>query len=78
MGSSTRSSSPGLLIGLLGVAAIVGGFATGGPDVVGGIVFGSVALAAAAVMLRRRSNESKHENARTENKPDTAPEQRDI
>ena len=46
---------PGILIGLVGVLAIVAGFATGGPDTVGGVVFGSVALAAAAVILWRRA-----------------------
>ena len=46
---------PGVLVGLVGVLAFVGGFATGGPDAVGGVVFGSVALVAAAVILWRRS-----------------------
>ena len=49
---------PGTLIGLVGVLAIVAGFATGGPDAVGGVVFGSVALAAAAVILWRRAPSS--------------------
>jgi hypothetical protein len=44
---------PGVLVGLVGVFALVAGFATGGPDVVGGVVFGSVALAASAVILWR-------------------------
>jgi len=44
----------GILVGLVGVLAFITGFATGGPDSVGGVVFGSVALAAAAVVLRRR------------------------
>ena len=46
---------PGVLIGAVGVFAIVGGFATGGPDALGGVVIGIVALVAAAVILRRRS-----------------------
>ena len=46
---------PGTLIGLVGVLAIVAGMVTGGPDAVGGVVFGSVALAAAAVILWRRA-----------------------
>ena len=46
---------PGVLIGSVGMLAFVGGFATGGPDAVGSVVFGSVALAAAAVILWRRS-----------------------
>lgn len=46
---------PGALVGLVGVFAFVAGFATGGPDAVGGVVFGSVALATAAVILWRRA-----------------------
>jgi hypothetical protein len=46
---------PGVLVGLVGVLALFGGFAAGGPDVAGGVVFGGVALAAAAVILRRRA-----------------------
>ena len=46
---------PGVLIATLGVFAFVAGFVTGGPDMVGGLVFGSVALAAAAVILWRRA-----------------------
>ena len=49
---------PGVLVGLVGVLAFIAGFATGGPDTVGGVVFGSVALAAAAVMLWRRAPKS--------------------
>jgi hypothetical protein len=46
---------PGLLVGTVGVFALVAGFATGGPDRLDGLVFGGVALAAAAVILWRRS-----------------------
>lgn len=46
---------PGALVGTAGVLAVVAGFATGGPDAVGGVVFGGVALAAAAVILWRRA-----------------------
>jgi hypothetical protein len=46
---------PGFLVAALGVVAIVAGFASGGPDVVGGLVFGGVGLAAAAVILWRRA-----------------------
>ena len=49
---------PGVLVGLVGVLAFIAGFATGGPDRVGGVVFGSVALAAAAVILARRTPKS--------------------
>lgn len=49
---------PGALIGLVGAAAIIGGVVTGGPDAVGGVVFGGTALAAAAVLLGRRSSEA--------------------
>ena len=44
---------PGALVASVGVLAFVAGFATG--DVVGGVVFGSVALGAGAVMMRRRA-----------------------
>ena len=46
---------PGTLLGLVGVLAVIGGFATGGPDAFGGVVFGGLALAAAAVILWRRA-----------------------
>ena len=49
---------PGILVGLVGVLSFIAGFATGGPDTVGGVVFGCVALAAAAVMLWRRAPKS--------------------
>ena len=49
---------PGILVGLVGVFAFIAGFATGGPETVGGVVFGTVALAAAAVMLWRRAPKS--------------------
>ena len=53
-GNGTRQL-PGLLLGTVGVFALVAGFASGGPDMVGGVVFGIAALAAAAVILRRRA-----------------------
>lgn len=43
------------VVGLLGVAAILGGILSGGPDIVGGVAFGIVALTAAAVIATRRS-----------------------
>ena len=46
---------PGLLLGAVGVFALVTGFVSDGPDRVGGLVFGSVTLAAAAVILWRRT-----------------------
>jgi len=46
---------PGAIVGIVGVLAVVAGFATGGPDAAGGVVFGGVALAAAAVILWRRA-----------------------
>lgn len=52
-GRAERSSLPGILVGAVGVLALIAGFASGGPDAVGGVVFGGVALAAAAVMLGR-------------------------
>jgi membrane protein implicated in regulation of membrane protease activity len=46
---------PGVLVAFVGVFAFIAGFVTGGPDTVDGVVFGSVALAAAAVILWRRA-----------------------
>ncbi len=46
---------PGALVGVVGVLALAVGFAAGGPDAVGGVVFGGVALAAAGVILWRRA-----------------------
>lgn len=43
------------LIAVISVLLIVFGFATGGPDAVGGVVMGGIALAAAAVMHQRRT-----------------------
>ena len=45
---------PGALLGCLGVLAVAAGVASGGPDAVGGLVFGGAALTAAAVILWRR------------------------
>lgn len=44
---------PAALLAAAGVAALVAGFAAGGPDAISGVVFGTVAMAAAGVMLRR-------------------------
>jgi hypothetical protein len=49
---------PGVLLGSLGVFALAAGFATGGPDALDGVVFGGLALAAAAVILWRRAPRS--------------------
>jgi hypothetical protein len=46
---------PGALIGAVGLAALVVGFASGGTDAVDGVVFGGLALVAAAVILHRRA-----------------------
>lgn len=46
---------PGILVAAVDTLAMIAAFATGGPDLVGGLVFGSVALAAAAVILWRRA-----------------------
>ncbi|WP_020470641.1 hypothetical protein [Zavarzinella formosa] len=67
---------PGVLIGSVGVLAFVGGFATGGPDVVGGVVFGGVALAAAAVILWRRSPKQGGSEPREGAEPSAAPGRR--
>jgi hypothetical protein len=50
---------PGILVGAVGVFALVAGFATDGPDKVGGVVFGVVGLATAAVILWRRTPTSR-------------------
>jgi hypothetical protein len=46
---------PGALLGSVGLLALAAGFSAGWPDVTGGVVFGGVALAATAVILRRRA-----------------------
>jgi hypothetical protein len=51
-----RSFLPGVLVAVA-VVAFGGGFASGGPDVIGGIVFGTVALAAAAVIVWREKSD---------------------
>jgi membrane protein implicated in regulation of membrane protease activity len=49
---------PGAVLVAVGLLALVAGFATGGPDAVGGVVFGGLAPVAAAVILRRRAPRS--------------------
>jgi len=60
VGSSSKGGA-GRLLGvvalLLGAYLLVAGVFTGGPDVVGGIVFGSVFLLAGVVILWRRKRE---------------------
>jgi len=56
-GKAERWWLPGTLVGVAGVLAVIAGFATGGPDAVGGVVFGGVAMAAAAVILCRRASQ---------------------
>ncbi|CAN5393422.1 hypothetical protein BH10PLA2_BH10PLA2_27960 [soil metagenome] len=48
---------PGLLL-VVGLFFLTAGVLSGGPDVIGGIVFGAVSLAASAVMLHRRRREA--------------------
>ena len=48
---------PGILIAA-GLFFLAAGLLSGGPDVVGGIVFGVVSLAAAAAILHRRAWEA--------------------
>lgn len=45
----------GVLAALAGVYFFVAGLLSGGPDTVGGIVFGALFLVAAAVILWRRA-----------------------
>jgi hypothetical protein len=45
----------GVLVALVGTYFLVAGALTGGPDTVGGIVFGGLFLLAAAVILWRRA-----------------------
>jgi hypothetical protein len=51
-----RGSFLGMLVALVGVCCFVGGFLSGGPDVVDGIVFGGLFLLAAGVIEWRRSS----------------------
>jgi hypothetical protein len=55
--SGSLSWLPGSLIAA-GLFFLVAGFLSGGPDVVGGIVFGVVSLAAAGAILHRRAREA--------------------
>ena len=48
---------PGFLI-VAGVFFLTAGLLSGGPDLVGGIVFGVVSLAAAAAILYRRARDA--------------------
>jgi hypothetical protein len=55
------SESPGWLPGILiaaGLFFLAAGLLTGGPDLVGGIAFGVVSLAAAAAVRHRRAREA--------------------
>jgi len=47
----------GALVAAVGVAAIIVGNATGGPDALDGIIIGVVALLAAGVILFRKASE---------------------
>jgi hypothetical protein len=49
----TVPKQSGMLMLALGVLLIVAGFISGGPDVVGGLIFGIVLLLAGAVTLWR-------------------------
>ena len=49
---------PGILVALAGVFFVVAGISSGGPDAVGGIVFGGLFLLAAGAILRRRAPKS--------------------
>lgn len=57
--SQPLSWLPGILI-VLGGSVLLNGLLSGGPDRVGGIVFGVVALAAAAAILYRRARDASH------------------
>jgi hypothetical protein len=54
----TEGSLPALLV-MIGLLSVAAGFYSGGPDTVGGIVFGVLALAAAAAIHHRRSHDAK-------------------
>jgi hypothetical protein len=56
---------PGFLI-VAGLFFLMAGFLSGGPDVVGGIVFGVVSFAAAAAILHRRSREAYGKDSKEE------------
>jgi hypothetical protein len=75
MGSAAgRWWLPGIVVGSVGVLAFVAGFATGGPDTAGGVVFGAVALAAAAVILWRRAPKSGDPGSSGDADPGAAPD----
>jgi hypothetical protein len=56
--SKLRSQLPGLLV-VVGLFFLIAGFFSGGPELVGGIVFGGVCLAAAGAILSRRAHDAK-------------------
>jgi hypothetical protein len=49
---------PGILI-VAGLFFLIAGWQSDGPDLVGGLVFGSVSLAAAAAILYRRARDAR-------------------
>ena len=55
--SESLGCLPGILIAV-GLFSLATGVLSGGPDLVGGIVFGVVSLAAAAAILHRRAREA--------------------
>jgi hypothetical protein len=60
MADERKSSSllPGGLIAV-GVFFLIAGLFSGGPDVVGGIIFGVVSFAAAGAILHRRARDAR-------------------
>jgi len=56
---------PGFLI-VVGVFFLTAGLLSGGPDLVGGIVFGVVSLAAAAAILHRRARDAREAQSNRE------------
>jgi hypothetical protein len=63
--SKSHGWLPGFLI-VAGLFFLTAGLLSGGPDVVGGIVFGVVSLAAAAAILHRRAREAGESQSKDE------------
>lgn len=53
---------PGLLI-VAGLFFLISGIYSGGPEFMGGLVFGGVSLAAAAAILYRRARDERESNS---------------
>jgi hypothetical protein len=71
--NQSRGTLPGLLV-VVGIFFLAAGLISGGPDVVGGIVFGVVSLAAAGAILHRRARDARPKDTTARPADRTPPE----